>query len=95
MLRGRRAGQIEEGTPLKKFITSISQSKLSSKAASRIAQLRIGHAPLNQYLKHIGRVDRDRCPACRVDMETTKHYLLLCPVYAYKRWALSMQARKQ
>jgi hypothetical protein len=93
--RGRRAGQIKESTPSKKFIISISQSKLSRKAASRIMQLRIGHALLNQYLKCIGRVDSDRCPACRVDMETTEHYLLLCPVYTYERWALGMQARKQ
>jgi hypothetical protein len=93
--RGRRAGQIEESTPSKKFITSISQSELSCKAASQIAQLRIGHAPLNQYLKRISRVDSDRCPACGADMETTEHYLLLCPVYAYERWALGMQARKQ
>jgi ribonuclease HI len=83
--RGRRAGQIEESTPLKKLLISISQSELSREAASQIAQLRIGHAPFNQYLKHIGRVDSNRCPACRADTETTKHYLLLCPAYAYER----------
>jgi hypothetical protein len=93
--RGRRVGQIEESTPLKKLLTLISQSKLSREAASRIAQLRIGHALFNQYLKRIGRVDSDRCPACRVDTETTEHYLLLCPAYTYERWALGMQARKQ
>ena len=32
--RGRRAGQIEESTPSKKFIISISQSELSREAAS-------------------------------------------------------------
>jgi hypothetical protein len=93
--RGKRAGQIEENAPSKKFLDSISQSKLSREAASRITQLRIGHAPVNQYLKRVGRVDSARCPACGADTETTEHYLLLCPAYAYERWALGMQARKQ
>jgi hypothetical protein len=50
---------------------------------------------LHQYLKRVGRVDSARCPACGADTETTEHYLLLCPAYAYERWALGMQARKQ
>jgi ribonuclease HI len=93
--RGRRMGRITEETPSKKFLGTISQSELSRKAASRIAQFRIGHAPVNQYLKRIGRVDSARCPACGADEETIEHYLLLCPSYAYERWALGMQARKQ
>jgi hypothetical protein len=51
--------------------------------------------PVNQYLKCISSVDSARCPACGANEETTKHFLLLCPVYAYERWALNKQAKKQ
>lgn len=92
--RGRRIGRIAGETPSKKFLGAISQGELSREMASRIAQFRIGHAPVNQYLKRVGRIDSARCPACGADEETIEHFLLLCPSYAYERWALGMQARK-
>jgi hypothetical protein len=50
--------------------------------------------PLNTYLKRIGRVSSTRCPACRAEEETIKHFLLDCPNYAHERWALTRQACK-
>ncbi|KAH9957513.1 hypothetical protein BC827DRAFT_1225232, partial [Russula dissimulans] len=42
--------------------------------SSRIAQFRLTHAPTNQYLKRIGKVDSARCPACGEDEENgSKH----------------------
>jgi hypothetical protein len=93
--RGRCTTCINDSMPLKRFLGTISQSKLSCEAASRIAQLRLAHAPVNQYLKCIGRVDSARCPACGAEEETIKHLLLTCPAYAHKRWALDKQAKKQ
>ena len=61
--RGKKAARLDESTPSAKFINTISNKDISREAASRISQLRIGHAPLNQYLKRIGRVDSARCPA--------------------------------
>jgi hypothetical protein len=92
--RGQKAVQIDKTTPLTKFLKAISSSELSRKAASQIAQLRLSHAPVNQYLKQIGKVDSARCPACRAEQETIKHFLLKCPNYAHEQWALERQARK-
>ena len=93
--RGRRTIRIDHSTPSKGFLGTISQSELSRKAASRIVQLRLAHAPVNQYLKRIGRVDSARCPACGAEEETIEHLLLACPAYAHERWALDKQAKKQ
>ena len=53
------------------------------------------HAPVNQYLKRIGKVDSAQCPACGAEEETIEHLLLRCPSYEHERWALARQARKQ
>lgn len=71
--------------PLRKFLTTISNAELSCVAASYIAQLRLTHMPVNQYLKDIKRVDSARCPACGEDYKTIKHFLLSCPSYASTR----------
>ena len=92
--RGRKAAHLDESTPSVKFINMISNKDISRKAASRITQLRIGHTPLNQYLKHIGKIDSTRCPACGANKETIEHYTLACPSHAYERLALSRQAIK-
>ena len=91
--RGKRALHIDKSTPSKKFLGSISNSELSREAASRIAQFRLAHAPVNQYLKRIGKVDNARCPACGADEETIEHFLLYCPSYAHKRWAINQHAK--
>jgi hypothetical protein len=79
----------------KKFLGLISQNKLSCEAASQIAQFRLTHTLVNQYLKHIGKVNSARCLACGADEETIEHFLLRCPSYAHERWALAQQAKKQ
>ena len=77
------------------FLKAISNPKLSRDMASKIAQLRLTHIPLNSYLKRIRRVDSARCPACGADEENITHYLLNCPSYAHERWALAQHARKE
>jgi ribonuclease HI len=92
--RGQRSLRIDETTPSKKFLETISNHELSREAASHIAQLRLNHFPINHYLKRIGRVDKAQCPACGADNETIEHYLLTCPSYAHERWELEQHARK-
>ena len=92
--RGREAYRIDNTTPSKKFLGIIGQPELSREAASRIAQFKLTHTPVNQFLKRIGKVDSARCPACGEDEETIPHYLLHCPGYAFERWALARQAGK-
>ena len=92
--RGRRAATIDKTAPSKTFLRAMSNKELSREAASRIAQLRLSHAPVNHYLKRIGKVDSARCPACGADDETIQHFLLSCPSYEHERWALNQQARK-
>ena len=72
----------------------ISQGELSCEDSSRIAQLRLAHVPLNQYLNRIGRVDSTRCLACGNEPESVEHFLLCCPSYAHERWDLERQAKK-
>jgi hypothetical protein len=50
--------------------------------------------PLNSYLKWFKIVDSTRCPTCSADYKDIMHFLLLCPSYAYERWALIKQAEK-
>ena len=75
-----------------KFLKSISKAEISRKSASLIFQLRVGHAPVNQYLHRFKKVDSPRCPACRHLKETVEHFILQCPKYAHKRWSLLRNA---
>ena len=59
-----------------KYLSYISIKDISRKTASRIFQLRVGHAPLNLYLHRFKRVDNPRCPACGHPKETPEHFLL-------------------
>src|SRR5216683_4174297 len=93
--RGKALAQIDETMPSTQFLKAISNPKLSRDIASKIAQLRLMHIPLNRYLKRIWRVDSARCPACRADEENITHYLLNCPSYVHERWALTQHARKE
>ncbi len=68
---------------------------MSRATASRIVQLRLSHIPLNGYLKRIHKVNSTRCPACGVDKENIKHFLLRCPNYVYERWTLTQHTRKK
>jgi ribonuclease HI len=92
--RGRRDALLDKATPSKKFLKIISQSELSHEDSSRITQLRLTHAPVNQYLNRIDRANSARCPACGDESETVEHFLLWCPNYAHERWELDQQAKK-
>jgi hypothetical protein len=85
----------DKTTPSQAFLKAISHKDLSRDAASRIAQIRLTHLPVNQYLKRIGKVNMARCPACGADEETIEHFLLHCPSYAFERWALAQQVKKR
>ena len=92
--RGCRMLQINNSTPLKKFLRVISMPDIMCSSASLILQLRLTHIPLNGYLKRFKRMDSARCLACGADEETITHFLLSCPSYAHKCWALARQAKK-
>ena len=78
--RGRRRdAPFDEATPSKKFLKTISHSKLSREDSSRITQLRIMCAPVNQYLNRIGRTSSARCLARGDELETVVHFMLRCP----------------
>jgi len=93
--RGRKMHQIDSSTLSDKFLKAVSLTNIMCSTASLISQLRLTHIPLNSYLKHFKRADNARCPACGADEETIVHFLLFCPTYAYKRWALACQVKKQ
>jgi hypothetical protein len=82
--RGRRDALLNEAMPSKKFLKMISQSELSHEDSSRIMQLKLMHAPVNQYLNCIDRANSTRCPACGNESETVEHFLLQCPNYVHK-----------
>jgi hypothetical protein len=86
--RGKNMKKMDNTTPSTKFLKTISNPKLSWVAASRISQLRLQHAPLNSYLHRFKRVDKPNCLACSKVDKNMSHYLLYCPSYAFKRWAL-------
>jgi len=93
--KGCKMHKIDSSTPSNKFLKAISLEKIMCSTTSLISQLRLTHVPLNSYLKRFKRVDSARCPACGADKETIEHFLLLCPIYAYERWALAHQVKKQ
>ena len=72
----------------KKFLTLTSVDSITRKRASLLFQLRVGHAPLNNYLHRFKKVDSARCPACGAQKETTEHFILRCPKYDHERWPL-------
>jgi hypothetical protein len=61
---------------------------------NRTAKALLSHAPVNRYIKRIGKVNSARCPACGAEQETIEHFLLEGPSYAQERWALNRQAKK-
>jgi ribonuclease HI len=74
--------------PSRNFIKLISNTKISRADASKIFQMRSGHAPLNAYLHRFKRKESAQCPACGAPKETPQHFLLECPAYAHERWKL-------
>jgi hypothetical protein len=84
----------DKTTPSSNFLKLISNPDIFQSDVSIIMQLRISHVLLNSYLKWFKIVDSIRCPACSADYKNITHFLLLCPSYAYERWALIKQAQK-
>jgi ribonuclease HI/exonuclease III len=93
-VRGKAMAKLDGTTPSAKFLESISHPEISRSTASSIAQLRLTHVPVNEYLYRFKRVDSTRCPACGEDTEDITHFLLSCPGYAHERWALAQKAAK-
>ena len=77
----------------KKYLILISDHRISRNMASLVFQLRVGHAPLNEYLYRFGKVASEHCPACGEAKETIEHFLPHCPKYAHERWALLRNIR--
>ena len=76
-----------------KYLKYISSKEIPRKTASLIFQLRVGHAPINQYLHRFKKIDSPCCPACGHPKETVEHYILFCPKYAHERWTLLRSSR--
>jgi hypothetical protein len=74
-----------------KYLKHVSIPELSRLNASRVFQMRVGHAPLNYYLHKFRKVDSLHCPACGHPSETDKHFLLHCPKYTHKCWPILSQ----
>ena len=92
--RYRRISYPDLLTPYsQKFLKYISSEGVSRTAASRVFQLRVGHAPLNLYLHRFKKVNSAQCPACGHPTETVEHYLVQCLKYAHERWPLLSKMR--
>ena len=87
--RYQRMKLTDPKSPSPTYIKLISQ--LPRKTASLITQLRTGHVPLNKYLHRIGRAQSPTCQACRMDIESTHHYILQCPAYEEHRHKLRFE----
>jgi ribonuclease HI len=92
--RGAKMVVLDETTPSSTFLNTISGHKLTRKASSTLAQLRIGHIPLNSYLYKFKLVDNRRCPACGAAAESIHHFLITCPTYRYERWPLQQKCKR-
>jgi hypothetical protein len=71
--------------------------KLPRGQASLIAQIQIGHFPLNAYLNKIGKVASELCDKCGEEgddgraKETIKHFLFDCDAYTVARNELTIK----
>jgi ribonuclease HI len=77
----------------KKFLLLTSDDRIPKQKSSLLFQLRVGHAPLNDYLFRFKKVESARCPACGNARESVDHFILKCPKYEHERWPLLRQAR--
>ncbi|RPD63611.1 hypothetical protein L227DRAFT_476283, partial [Lentinus tigrinus ALCF2SS1-6] len=75
--RGRRLAAIDPSLPSTKFLKRT--ETLPRRHTAALIQLRSGHAPLYKHLNRIQRAPTARCPACNVEHETVRHFLLYCP----------------
>lgn len=80
--------KIDDTVPSNKYQQLV--RKLSRPQASLIAQLRMGHAPLNKHLHRLKCAASSICEKCGMEEETVMHYLVMCP--AYERLRAPLQA---
>jgi ribonuclease HI len=84
---------IDKSLPSNKFLQLI--DKLSRSQSAILAQLRTGHAPLNQHLFRTRCVESPVCPHCGgLVVETVRHYLLQCPHYQQERHRLRRKLKR-
>lgn len=69
--------RIDDSVPSNKYQKLV--RKLSRPQASLIAQLRMGHAPLNKHLHRLKCARSPICDECGMEEETVIHYLVMCP----------------
>lgn len=67
-------------------------SKLRKHAGATITQMRSGHVPLYSYLHRISLRHDPECE-CTMGVETTEHYVLLCPLHTDQRTTLKNELR--
>lgn len=68
---------------------------LQRRKVSILTQLRTGHAPLNKFLRKIGKSETETCPACNNAPETVKHFLIDCPTWEeYRKPLERINSRK-
>lgn len=84
--RHAKLARIDPTMPSKKF--TILVAALPRRHASLLFQLRTGHIPLQQHLRHLRKTDSSLCPSCSQQPESVRHYLLECPTYQPQRAAL-------
>ena len=75
--RHAKAAKIDESMPSMKFLALTRM--LPRTKASLMLQLRTGHIALNKHLHCIGKSDTPTCPACGLEEETVRHFLVTCP----------------
>ena len=87
-LRTHRTKHIDPTLLSPKFLKLTSDPDISRQGTSWLFQLRVGHIPLNKYLHRFKRMEHPNCPVCGQELESTQHFMLDCPKYTHKRWAL-------
>ena len=91
--RAPRAQKIDPTLPSKNFLKLVDD--LPKRHAAILFQLRTGHAPLNNHLHRITKVESPKCPHCPSANETVLHFLLECPKYANARSRMRHQLHRK
>lgn len=81
--RFARSYELDPSVPFSPF-RKIAEN-LNRKTTSLLAQLRIGHVPLQAYLHRFKRAESPTCLSCNEAPETVIHYFLRCPAFAKQR----------
>ncbi|TFY52761.1 hypothetical protein EVJ58_g9832 [Rhodofomes roseus] len=85
--RTERMDRVDPDLPSRKYGKLV--ERLPRRHASILFQLRTEHAPLQQHLHRIKKVDSPTCPNCDTARESVYHYLLECPAHDDQRARLA------